>query len=84
MTIPIEIWEGEDLKEGDLIEIDLTKIKKWMFMLCTIEGEEVLEAIVDNAGKITLPRNYVGRRVKVIVLKSESRITTWTNTHFFW
>jgi hypothetical protein len=28
ITLPIEIWEGEDLKEGDLIEIDVKKIEK--------------------------------------------------------
>lgn len=28
MTIPIEIWKGEGLKEGDIIEIDIKKIKK--------------------------------------------------------
>ncbi|VVB85642.1 Uncharacterised protein [uncultured archaeon] len=28
ITIPIEIWEGEALKEGDLIEIDIKKIEK--------------------------------------------------------
>lgn len=28
ITIPIEIWEGENLIEGDLIEIDIKKIEK--------------------------------------------------------
>ncbi len=28
VTIPIELWNGEELNEGDLIEIDLRKIKK--------------------------------------------------------
>ncbi len=28
MTIPIEIWQGEELTEGDLVEIDIRKIKK--------------------------------------------------------
>lgn len=28
ITIPIEIWEGEGLQEGDLIEIDIMKIEK--------------------------------------------------------
>jgi len=28
MTIPIEIWNGEGLTEGDLLEIDIKKIKK--------------------------------------------------------
>jgi bifunctional DNA-binding transcriptional regulator/antitoxin component of YhaV-PrlF toxin-antitoxin module len=28
ITLPIEIWEGEGLKEGDLIEIDVKKIEK--------------------------------------------------------
>jgi hypothetical protein len=28
ITLPIEIWEGEDLKEGNLIEIDVKKIEK--------------------------------------------------------
>ncbi len=27
ITIPIEIWEGEELAEGDLIEIDIKKLK---------------------------------------------------------
>lgn len=28
ITLPIEIWEGENLTEGDLIEIDIKKIEK--------------------------------------------------------
>ncbi len=28
ITIPIEIWEGENLTEGDLIEIEIRKIEK--------------------------------------------------------
>ncbi len=28
ITLPIEIWEGEGLSEGDLIEIDIRKIEK--------------------------------------------------------
>ena len=28
MTIPKELWEGERLSEGDLIEIDIRKIDK--------------------------------------------------------
>ncbi len=28
ITLPIEIWEGEGLNEGDLIEIDIKKIEK--------------------------------------------------------
>ena len=28
ITLPIEIWEGEGLGEGDLIEIDIKKIEK--------------------------------------------------------
>jgi hypothetical protein len=28
ITIPIEIWGGEGLEEGDLIEIDIKKIEK--------------------------------------------------------
>ncbi len=27
MTIPIEIWKGEGLTEGDLIEIDIKKLR---------------------------------------------------------
>ncbi len=26
ITLPIEIWQGEKLKEGDLIEIDVKKV----------------------------------------------------------
>jgi len=28
ITIPIEIWEGEELKEGNLIEIDVKNLKR--------------------------------------------------------
>lgn len=28
ITIPKELWEGERLSEGDLIEIDIKKIEK--------------------------------------------------------
>lgn len=28
ITLPIEIWEGENLTEGDLIEIDIKKIER--------------------------------------------------------
>lgn len=28
ITLPIEIWEGEGLEEGDLIEIDIKRIEK--------------------------------------------------------
>ncbi len=28
ITIPIEIWEGEGLEEGDLIEVDIKKIER--------------------------------------------------------
>lgn len=28
ITIPIEIWQGEELNEGDLIEIDVKNLKK--------------------------------------------------------
>jgi len=27
ITIPVEIWEGEGLTEGDLIEVDIRKLK---------------------------------------------------------
>ena len=28
MTIPIEIWNGESLQEGDLIEVDIRRIER--------------------------------------------------------
>ncbi len=28
VTIPIEVWEGEQLEEGDIIEADIRKHKK--------------------------------------------------------
>ena len=27
ITVPVEIWEGEGLTEGDLIEVDIIKLK---------------------------------------------------------
>ncbi|MFH0904511.1 MAG: hypothetical protein V1854_04905 [Methanobacteriota archaeon] len=27
ITVPVEIWEGEELTEGDLIEVDIRKLK---------------------------------------------------------
>jgi len=27
ITVPVEVWEGEGLTEGDLIEIDIRKLK---------------------------------------------------------
>jgi len=27
ITVPVEIWEGEGLTEGDLIEVDIRKLK---------------------------------------------------------
>lgn len=32
-----------------------------------IEGEELLDAIVDVKGRITIPGKYAGRKVKVII-----------------
>lgn len=32
-----------------------------------IEGEELLDAIVNKKGKIELPKKYAGRKVKVII-----------------
>lgn len=32
-----------------------------------IEGEELLDAVVDVKGRINIPRKYAGRRVKVIL-----------------
>jgi hypothetical protein len=28
ITVPVEIWNGEGLHEGDLIEIDIKRIEK--------------------------------------------------------
>ncbi|CAG1003267.1 hypothetical protein METP1_03062 [Methanosarcinales archaeon] len=28
ITIPIEVWDGEKLEDGDLIECDIKKVKK--------------------------------------------------------
>lgn len=28
VTIPIEVWMGEGLKDGDLIEVDIRKVKR--------------------------------------------------------
>lgn len=28
ITIPVEIWEGEGLTEGDLIEVDIKKLPR--------------------------------------------------------
>jgi hypothetical protein len=27
ITIPIEVWDGETLKDGDLIEVEVKKVK---------------------------------------------------------
>lgn len=28
VTIPIEVWDAEKLEDGDLIEVDIKKVKK--------------------------------------------------------
>ncbi len=28
ITIPIEVWDAESLEDGDLIEVDVKKVKK--------------------------------------------------------
>ncbi len=28
VTIPIEVWDGENLNDGDLIEVDIHKVEK--------------------------------------------------------